>query len=59
LCFAAVLGEVILLGERELRKQSWITYEVILQQVIKKAKQISHKETSSNSREDLAADAQT
>jgi len=34
----AVIGEVILLDERELRKQSWITYEVILQQIIKKSK---------------------
>lgn len=36
--YVAVLGEVILLDERELRKQSWVTYEVILQQVIKKSK---------------------
>lgn len=38
LSFVAVIGEVILLDERELRKQSWITYEVILQQIIKKSK---------------------
>ncbi|XP_078346612.1 venom factor-like [Oculina patagonica] len=34
----AVIGEVILLDELDFRKQSWITYEVKLQQVIKKRK---------------------
>lgn len=39
LCFiTAVIGEVILLDERDFRKQSWITYEVRLRQIIKKRK---------------------
>ena len=35
---AAFVGEVVLLDELDFRKQSWITYEVRIQQIIKKRK---------------------
>lgn len=36
--FSAVIGEVILLDERDFRRQSWVTYEIKLKQIIKKRK---------------------
>ena len=36
--FTAVIGEVLLLDEVDFRKQSWITYEIKLKQIIKKRK---------------------
>lgn len=34
--FAAVVGELVLIDERDFRKQSWITFEIKLNQILKK-----------------------